>query len=86
MFKRFKSCFTWSVSYVFWYRFWHSAYCDWNIISIWSYRSAVENFRIFDVGVGIDNFGKSAPYKEIYKDFGLTVENITKKTMEMINK
>jgi len=35
---------------------------------------------------GINNFGKSAPYKEIYKDFGLTVENITKKTMEMINK
>ena len=35
---------------------------------------------------GINNFGKSAPYKEIYKDFGLTVENITTKTMEMINK
>ncbi len=35
---------------------------------------------------GINNFGKSAPYKEIYKDFGLTVENIATKTMEMINK
>jgi len=28
---------------------------------------------------GIDIFGKSAPYKEIYKYFGLTVENISKK-------
>ena len=35
---------------------------------------------------GINDFGKSAPYKEIYKDFGLTTENITKKTMEIINK
>jgi transketolase len=29
---------------------------------------------------GIDTFGKSAPYKEIYKHFGLTAENISKKT------
>ena len=35
---------------------------------------------------GVNNFGKSAPYKDVYKDFGLTVENITKKTMEMVNK
>ncbi len=35
---------------------------------------------------GINDFGKSAPYKEIYKNFGLTAENITKKTIEMINK
>jgi transketolase len=35
---------------------------------------------------GIDDFGKSAPYKEIYNYFGLEVENITKKTKEMINK
>ena len=43
---------------------------------------------IFKKGLnfGINNFGKSAPYKEIYKDFGLTVENIAEKTMEMINK
>jgi transketolase len=33
---------------------------------------------------GIDSFGKSAPYKEIYKYFGLTVENISKKTMKLI--
>jgi transketolase len=33
---------------------------------------------------GIDTFGKSAPYKEIYKYFGLTAENITKKTKKLI--
>jgi transketolase len=33
---------------------------------------------------GIDTFGKSAPYKEIYKYFGLTVENIAKKTKKLI--
>ena len=33
---------------------------------------------------GIDKFGKSAPYKEIYKHFGLTVENISKKTKNLI--
>ena len=35
---------------------------------------------------GIEDFGKSAPYKKIYNYFGLTAENITKKTNEMINK
>ncbi len=35
---------------------------------------------------GIEDFGKSAPYKKIYNYFGLTAENITKKTKEMINK
>jgi len=35
---------------------------------------------------GIDNFGKSAPYKEIYEHFGLTSKNIVKKVKEMINK
>jgi len=33
---------------------------------------------------GIDTFGKSAPYKEIYKHFGLTTENISKKTKNLI--
>jgi len=33
---------------------------------------------------GIDTFGKSAPYKEIYKYFGLTAENISKKTKNLI--
>ncbi len=35
---------------------------------------------------GIDTFGKSAPYKEIYKHFGLTVENISKKTKNLLKK
>ena len=33
---------------------------------------------------GIDTFGKSAPYNEIYKHFGLTAENISKKTKNLI--
>jgi len=35
---------------------------------------------------GIDEFGKSAPYKEIFKYFELTTENISKKTMKLIKK
>lgn len=35
---------------------------------------------------GIDAFGKSAPYKDIYKHFGLTAENISKKTKSFIEK
>ena len=33
---------------------------------------------------GIDRFGKSAPYKVIYKHFGLSAENISKKTRNLI--
>jgi len=33
---------------------------------------------------GIDEFGKSAPYKDIYKFFGLTVENISKKIKKLM--
>jgi len=35
---------------------------------------------------GINEFGKSAPYKEIYKYFGLTSENISKKIKKIIRK
>ena len=35
---------------------------------------------------GVNDFGKSAPYKDVYKHFSLTIENITKKVKEMINK
>ena len=35
---------------------------------------------------GINDFGKSAPYKDVYKHFSLTSKNITKKVKEMINK
>ena len=34
---------------------------------------------------GINEFGKSAPFKEIYKYFGLTKENITNKSKKLIN-
>jgi len=34
---------------------------------------------------GIDNFGKSAPYKKIYEYFNLTSNYIVKKTKKMIN-
>ncbi len=37
------------------------------------------------IAFGIDHFGKSAPYKEIYEHFGLTSKNIVKKVKEMIN-
>ena len=33
---------------------------------------------------GINEFGKSAPYKNIFKHFGLTVSNIVSKTKKMI--
>ena len=33
---------------------------------------------------GVDTFGKSAPYKKIYKHFGLTNENISKKIKNLI--
>ena len=36
--------------------------------------------------LGIDTFGKSAPYKEIYKHFGLTSEDISNKLKKIIRK
>ena len=35
---------------------------------------------------GIDTFGKSAPYKEIYKHFGLTSANIANKSKRLFRK
>ena len=35
---------------------------------------------------GINSFGKSAPYREIYKHFGLTAENISKKTKNLLKR
>ena len=35
---------------------------------------------------GIDEFGKSAPYRDIFKYFGLTSQNIVNKIKKMINK
>tara|TARA_Y100000816_G_C25657441_1_gene349182 strand:- start:284 stop:523 length:240 start_codon:yes stop_codon:yes gene_type:complete len=38
----------------------------------------------FGMTFGIDEFGKSAPYKDIYKYFGLTSSNITNKLKKFI--
>ena len=35
---------------------------------------------------GVENFGKSAPYKDIFKDFKLTAVEISNKTKNIINK
>ena len=35
---------------------------------------------------GVNDFGKSAPYKEIFKSFKLTVNDIIEATQEMIKK
>ena len=35
---------------------------------------------------GIEDFGRSAPYKDVFKDLGLTSENIIKKVKQLINK
>ena len=35
---------------------------------------------------GVEEFGKSAPYKEIFKDFKLTANEISNKTKNIINK
>ena len=34
---------------------------------------------------GIDDFGKSAPYKKIYEHFGLITESIVKKIIDFFN-
>ena len=33
---------------------------------------------------GINDFGRSAPYKDIFKHFGLTVSNIASKTKKIL--
>ena len=38
-----------------------------------------------DIAIGIDKFGKSAPYKDIFKYFGLTASNISNKTKKLVN-
>ncbi len=40
----------------------------------------------FGMTFGIDTFGKSAPYKDIYKYFGLVSSNISKKLRKVIEK
>jgi transketolase len=38
------------------------------------------------ISLGMKSFGKSAPYKKIYKHFNLTSDNIVKLTRKMLNK
>ncbi len=36
--------------------------------------------------IGIDKFGASAPYKEIYEHYGLTIDNIVKRAKKLVGK
>jgi transketolase len=38
------------------------------------------------VAIGLDHFGASAPYQEIYKNFGLTAENMAGVAMDLVKK
>ncbi len=49
--------------------------------STW-YKYVGEQGRV----IGIDHFGASAPYKTLYKEYGLTAENVVKNALEMIRK
>ena len=47
-----------------------------------SYWKKYTNYN--DLNFGIDDFGKSAPYKDIYNHFGISSENIVKKIKEKL--
>jgi transketolase len=36
--------------------------------------------------IGVDKFGASAPYKDIFEHYGFTVENVVKRSKELLNK
>jgi len=36
--------------------------------------------------IGLDHFGASAPYQELYKNFGLTAENMAEVALGLVNK
>ena len=57
-------------------------------ISIEAGSSSYWKKYVGDYGMtfGIDIFGKSAPYKDIFKDFKLTAIEISNKTKNIINK
>ena len=40
----------------------------------------------YGISIGINEFGKSAPYKDVYEHFGLTAEKIIMKIKKLINK
>ncbi len=66
-----------------------------NILNETNYKISIEAGRsdtwskfIGENGLsfGVEDFGKSAPYKEIFKDFKLTASEISNKTKSIINK
>ncbi len=66
-----------------------------NILNETNYKISIEAGRsdtwskfVGENGIsfGVENFGKSAPYKEIFKDFKLTVSEIVNKTKNIINR
>ena len=66
-----------------------------NILNETNYKISIEAGRsdtwskfVGEKGLsfGVEDFGKSAPYKEIFKDFKLTVSEISNKTKDIINK
>jgi len=36
--------------------------------------------------IGVDKFGASAPYKDIFEHYGFTVENVVKRSKALLNK
>jgi transketolase len=38
------------------------------------------------VAIGLDHFGASAPFQELYKNFGLTAENMAEVALDLVNK
>ena len=66
-----------------------------NILNETNYKISIEAGRsdtwskfVGENGIsfGVENFGKSAPYKEIFKDFKLTASEIVNKTKNIINR
>ena len=66
-----------------------------NILNETNYKISIEAGRsdtwskfVGEKGLsfGVEDFGKSAPYKEIFKDFKLTANEISNKTKDIIYK
>ena len=36
--------------------------------------------------IGVDKFGASAPYKDIFEHYGFTVENVIKRSKDLLDK
>ncbi len=40
----------------------------------------------YGLAIGVEKYGVSAPYKEIFKHYGFTVENVVDKTLHLIKR